>query len=345
MAACPVNDAGVTQLGTLQALSDIDASFTAIEAIAADGDGLYLVVMTDDFTGTTTHTVYRMPPCGGAASLLGSRTSRTNTGGGAVFSALAASGRVFLIMGDGIYSLPTSGGAMATETTDTMVDLGHITVYGDQLYWIDGNSTLWAVTTGGGSAAHTIASATGASWTSVAADASNVYVTAIPLQPDGGALVSGASGSAPNAGPGGSVLAIALPGGAITTLASGLYAPADLVVNGSSLYFTSNMYQVGTDTLGGSGVIQTLPLGGGPVTVIVRDDQAPPGPPLLIGSTLYWIAYGGPDGWQRIRSQPSGGTPLYIPMPRLIGLDGVILSSSGAYWYSSRDYSFGRIAL
>jgi hypothetical protein len=66
---------------------------------------------------------------------------------------------------------------------------------------------------------------------------------------------------------------------------------------------------------------------------------------MVAGTTIYWIDNGGPDGEDTLRMQLAGGAPMTIPMPLLIGLDGLILADSGAYWYSSSDYAFGRIEL
>jgi hypothetical protein len=333
--ACPVNDGGVTQLGKFGSL---DGGFAPIAAIAADEDGVYVVVDASDFTTTIeTTTVYRVPPCGGTPTVLASRTDSPKTGG--TFGALAASHRVFVIMGDGIYSVPTTGGTLATETTSTTVIDAPITVYRDQLYWIDGSATLWAVTTGGGHTARVVAKSTAPmNWTSVAADASNAYVTAIPLPADGGAATASDMAS-------GSVLSVSLSDGAIARLASGVYGPGNIVIAGASLYWTSNMYMPSVDTAAGTGSIETLALGGGSLMDVVRNEAPPPGPLMVLGTTIYWINGGGPDGEDTMRMLPAGGTPTTIPMPRLIGLDGLILASSGAYWYNSSDYTFGRIAL
>jgi hypothetical protein len=258
---------------------------------------------------------------------------------GGTFAALAASHRVFVIMADGIYSVATTGGAMATETTSTTVVLAPVTVYGDQLYWIDGSTTLWAVKTGGGNVARAVASsAVPMTWTSVAADGSNAYVTAIPHPADGGTATSSDQA-------GGSVLSVSLSGGAISTLASGVYGPGNIFLAQSSLYWTSNMYLPSTDTANGTGSIQTFALGGGPSVDVVSNEAPPPGPLMVLGTTIYWIDNGGPNGGDRLRMLPAGGTPTTIPMPSLIGLDGLILANSGAYWYSSMNYTFGRIAL
>jgi hypothetical protein len=334
-ASCATSDGGVTELGKFGSL---DAQFSAIAAIAADEDGVYVVVWADDFTTKIdTTTVYRVPVCGGPPTVLASRTSSQMTGG--VYGALAASHRVFVIMGDGIYSVPTSGGAMATETTSTTVIEAPVTVHGDQLYWIDGGTTLRAVKTGGGNVARAVARSTASTkWTSVAADGSNAYVTSIPLPADGGMATASDPAS-------GSVLSIALSDGSISTLASGVYNPDNIVVAGTSLYWTSNMYLPSVDTVNGTGSIETLGLSGGSLMSVVRNEAPPPGPVMVVGTTIYWIDGGGPDGEDTLRKLPAGGTPTAIPLPSLIGLDGLVLASSGAYWYRSSDSTFGRIAL
>jgi hypothetical protein len=78
---------------------------------------------------------------------------------------------------------------------------------------------------------------------------------------------------------------------------------------------------------------------------VVRNEVPPPGPFMVVGKTIYWIDKGGPDGEDALRMLCAGGTPTTIPMPSLIGLDGLILANSGAYWYSSSAHTFGRIAL
>jgi hypothetical protein len=122
---------------------------------------------------------------------------------------------------------------------------------------------------------------------------------------------------------------------------------ASALLSGASLYWTSNMNMPSIDTAGGTGSIETLALGGGPLMEVVRNESPPPGPLMVEGTTIYWIDNGGPDGEDTLRMLPAGGTPTTIPMlmPSLVGLDGLILANSGAYWYSSMDNTFGRIAL
>jgi hypothetical protein len=327
--ACPVNDGGATALGMFGTLN---GQFAPIAAIAADEDGAYVVVDAEDDTGNTTTTVFGMPPCGGPRTVLGSRMSPTRTGG--TFAALAASHRVFVTMGDGIYSVSTTGGAMATETASTALAFAPVTVHDNQLYWIDGSATLWAVTIGGSNAAHVVArSPAPTRWTSVAADGSNAYVTAVPLSADGGM----------NDEADGSVLSIALSDGSISTLASGVYGPGNIIVTGASLYWTSNMYVLSVDNVDGTGSIEMLPLGGGPLTDVVRSEMPPPGPIMVVGTTVYWIDAQGEAG-DALRTLPAGGTATTIPTPSNESVV-LVLANSGAYWYSPSDYSFGRIAL
>jgi hypothetical protein len=272
---------------------------------------MYVVVDAEDFNGsTTTTTVFRISPYGGPTTVLSSRTSLTRAGG--TFAALAASHRVFVTMGDGIYSASTTGGAMATETATTALAFAPVTVRDDQLYWVDGSATLWAVTIGGSNAAHVVARSTAPTrWTSVAADGSNAYVTAVPLSADGRT-----SDEAD-----GSVLSIALSDGSISTLA---YLPS-------------------VDNVDGTGSIEMLPLGGGPLTDVVRNEMPPPGPIMVLGTTVYWIDAQGEAG-DALRTLPAGGTATTIPTPSTQALV-LVLANGGAYWYASSDYTFGRIAL
>jgi hypothetical protein len=346
-------------LGKFDSLDGQDATATPrsvstlIGAIAADEDGVYVVVEADDFTTKIyTTTVFRVPACGGPPTVLASRTSPQTTGG--TFGALAASHRIFVIMGDGTYSVPTTGGAMATETTSNTLISAPVTVHGDQLYWIDNGSrglpsraTLWAVKTGGGNAARVVATSTAPmEWTSLAVDGSNAYVTAVSTAPaDGGAPTALDPAS-------GSVLSVALSDGAIATLASGVYDPNNIVVAGASLYWTSNMYMNGIDNVAGTGSIQTLGLGGGSLMGVVRNEAPlPPGPLMVVGTTIYWIDEGGgsPVAEYTLRMLPAGAPPTTIPVPSslggLDGLEGLILASSGAYWYRLSDNTVGRIAL
>jgi hypothetical protein len=126
-----------------------DGSFSNIAALAVDDDGVYVVTQASEASFTMDRVqIYRVPPCGGSATLLGSRTTPAMTGG--TYGALAASQRVFVVMGDGVYSVPTSGGPMTTETTSSVLFNAQVAVYGNQFYWIDSSATLWGLATGGG---------------------------------------------------------------------------------------------------------------------------------------------------------------------------------------------------
>lgn len=332
-ASCSLDDAGVTSLGTFAVL---DAQGGGISAIAADDEAVYVVTDSWDATNSHTTVVSRVPACGGPWTPLGSRSSAPMTGG--ANWALVASNRVFLSMSDGIYSVPTTGGGMETETTSN-VPLPVAAVYGEELYWIDKTSNLWAVTIGGGHMPRTVArSPSPAQWTSIAVDAKNAYVTAHPTAADGGLPSASDLGS-------GSILSIALSSGLISTLASGLYDPKNLILAGTVLYWTDNMYMPSIDTANGTGAIRALSLAGGGVQRILDGESPPPGPLMMLGTTMYWIDNGGPNGGDTLRALPSGGAPMTIPAPIIIGLELLIIAPSGAYWSSSYDNQMYRLTL
>jgi hypothetical protein len=301
---------------------------------------VYVVTEADNFaTMIDAIDVFRLLPCGGSAPLLGSRTTPSNTGGAT--AAFVGSDRVFVVMGDGVYSVPTSGGAMTTETTSSLID-APLTLSGDQIYWVDSSPTLWAVEIGGGHTPRMIAQDTTSdppAWTSVAADATNAYVTVNPR--------SGVdSGVVPDAGEGeGSILAIPLSGGSGITLATELVNPGGVIVANGSLYFTT--YTPGppsVDNVIGSGGIESLALpAGAPIGLVINEFPAPASL-VMLGTTLYWVdseILAGSGGSDTVRSLPAGGVPATVSTPAINGLDQVVVAASGIFWASAADQVFG----
>ena len=337
-AACPASDGGVTELGMFS--GELDGQFAGIAAIAADEDGVYLVIDADDFTTMiNTTTVFRVPACGGPMTVLASRTSPQMSGG--TFAALAASHRVFVIMGDGIYSVPTTGGAMATETTSTTLALAPVTATaisstGRRLRHAVGGQDRRRQRGARGRQEH------GADEVDLGGRGRIERVRHRHPPSRGWRHGHGER-------PGQRQRAVHRPRGWRNLDARvGCVWPGQHRRCPGRACIGPRTWTCPTSTPPAVRVqFETLALGGGPLMEVVRNESPPPGPLMVEGTTIYWIDNGGPDGEDSLRMLPAGGTPTTIPMlmPSLIGLDGLILANSGAYWYSSMNYAFGRIAL
>jgi hypothetical protein len=312
----------------------------SIAVLTADDVAVYVVVEVIDYSTQAsaqqmTTRVFRVPVCGGTPMLLGSRVSDQLSG--QVSSALVGQDRVFWVAGDGIYSLPTTGGSVVTETTST--NISSLAVHGDQLYWVDDTAALWAVPSGGAGQPHIVAQTTvPTAWTSLAVDGDNAYVTQMSLS-DGASAVP--TNSDMNNG---SIVAIALADGSMTTLAAPVFDPGNIVVAGKALYWTSDLFMP-SDTTGGMGAIEgmSLPMGG--MRVLAVNEDPPPGPLMVLGDSVYWLTSSGIDGSTTVRVLHSGGAPVTIPidLPAL-GVP-VVLAPSGVYWYGGIDDTFGRNVL
>jgi hypothetical protein len=361
---CTTDDAGTAHLasfltGPVPGTTD---SFTAVESLAADDSAVYASLLVSDFgsDGSSTNRIdiVRVPlDCGSIVTLLASKPGQDD-----VWSSLVSGNRLYLEMTDGIYSVPTVGGALTTEAvTHPLFPANGWTfaVSGGTVGWIDDGGALWTVGTGGGQTPQALASAPASDaglgrWTSIAMDSTNVYATAVPDVGDAGAdgadaaavadaaaAAVDAGGDADDAGGGdrGSVVAIPLTAGAGTVLATGQHVPRQIMVSGTALYWTNSFSIPTTDTASSHGPILSLTLPSGAPTTLVSDDVAPE-QLTLRGGVLTWIVNGGPDGEDAIHSLVAG-TVTNVPTPRIIGLDTLTLGPKGAYWAPSGQELYG----
>jgi hypothetical protein len=341
-AACPLDDAGTILVGMF-GTSDANCPCTIVGGISdvtADDDAVYVVMQSDDFSmKTSTNTVLRVASCGGPATVLG--TVQVPMLNSSIYNAIVASGRVFLVSAAAVYSVPTTGGPIVTETTSTTYNNqfagATITVAGDQLYWIDGAPSLWAVTIGGGHTPRLLASAPSsqpATWTSIAADDTNAYVTAIPSAEDAGTPSAAAMSM-------GSILAIPLAGGPISSLATGQPNPGDMIVANGSLYWISYMpgpQEVDTPT--GTGSIYSLRLPDGAPVGVALDEGPVPSQLLMVGTTLYWANGDEGDDVATVRKEPANQPPATVATLG-IAVDGLTLAGRGAYWVTAPNQVLG----
>ncbi len=312
---CSTDDAGTAILGTF---FESNAG-TSIFALTADQNAAYVVLEAQDdpIDGSTEATmdVLRVPLECGPPSLLGSRSTPGFTS--AVTGAIVAGDRVYFERPEGIFSVATTGGAITTEATPIPWSGGGdpFVVYGDGLYWIDGNGALWAVTTGGASAPRELARApattsSGPLWTALATDGINVYVMVDPGPGNIGAASEG------------TVITIPVGGGPISTLVRGQQVPGNLMVAGGSLYWTT--FDSGNTLI----MKLTLPIGS---PTVVAPGESVVTQLTMLGTTLYWLNNG-----STLRDLPEGGTPATFPTPDSFGQYQVTIAGSGAYWESSQ---------
>ncbi len=123
-------------------------------------------------------------------------------------------------------------------------------------------------------------------------------------------------------GTAGSIMRAPQAGGAVTTLATGLFSPGEIVTDGTSLYWTAN-----TDTMP-DGVYE-LPIGGGTVATLTGTgyslDLA------LNGGTVYWTD----DGDDTVLSMPTGGGTVTTLATGLTAPDTIATDGVSLYWVAS----------
>ncbi len=344
--SCASDDAGTSHLASfLQGpVPGVTASFAAIESLAADASAVYvsLLVSDDAPDGSVQESidVVRVPLDCGAPTLLASKPGQND-----VWRSVLAGDRLYLEMTDGIYSLPASGGALTLEaaTQPLIGGMGNtFAVAGETLAWIDASGALWTVATGGGDTPRALANAPApdawlGGWTSIAMDSASVYATAEPIASGGGDAGSGADAGDGGSGDG-SVVAIPLAGGAATVLAVGQQRPGELMVSGATLYWANSFPIPTVDTASSHGPILSLALPNGAPTIVATDEIGPE-QLTMRGSTLIWVNNGGPDGGDAIHML-SGGAETKVPLPLVIGLEGLTLGPRGAYWGAQDLYGF-----
>lgn len=327
--ACTTDDAGTTHLASFVSgpLPGTTDSFASAENLSADASAVYVSLLVSDFADGSSASridVVRVPLDCGPATLLASKEGQDD-----VWNSIVAGDRLYLEMTDGIYSVPTAGGALTTEAATRPLIPGTgptFAVANRTIAWIDENGALWTVAAGSGQAPSALANAPSGdaglgAWTSIAADSANVYATANP------APVAGDAGGDDGVG---SIVSIPLAGGAATVIVTGQHIPGQLMVNGATIYWTNSFATHAIDTASSHGPILSLTLPSGAPVTLVSDDTAP-SQLTIRGSTLTWIANGGADGEDLIHAL-TGSAVTVVPTPFVLGLDGLTLGPKGAYW-------------
>ena len=136
----------------------------------------------------------------------------------------------------------------------------------------------------------------------------------------GGATISlaGGKGGTPVAGMPSTADTTSSTGGAtITTLATGLQSPFNLVVDATSVYFL--------DCSGAGFVLMKVPIGGGPTTTILSEESSPSAF-VVAGNNIYAL------GESTVMTVPvSGGQPVTLASGQVFTY-GIATDSTNIYW-------------
>jgi hypothetical protein len=202
--------------------------------LALDDEDVY---WTEGAYGAATGVVKKVPLCGGAVVTLAS--GQTNPGA----LALDAT-RLYWISGGQILKVDKMGGPVSTLQSGTTAD--DLVVHGSFVYWgAEGPTAEIERTPLAGGAGATVVPGHLVLTSFLAADATSIYWTT------GG--YEGSLAKAP----------LAPASGAVTTLASGLFNPEQLVVDATSIYWAE-----AADDQGDRGNVMRMPTSGGtPVTL------------------------------------------------------------------------------
>jgi hypothetical protein len=237
-----------------------------------------------------------------------------------------AQGQVYWGTGDGIMSAPVAGGAPSTVVAAPLAYGVRILVHGNQLYWSDGQGDVSTVALAGGSPRLVASGLTG----DFAVDDSNLYATILGEPGDSGADAQDDGGAASGTG---SVVAVPLAGGPVTTLASQQHRPGDPVVSGGTIYWINGSTS-GVDTYFADGTIRTMSAPGATPSTLASGETGP-SELTLIGTTLYWINGENSMFAATIRKLPAGGSPTDVVRtspPGIYGAQGFTVDATRVYW-------------
>jgi hypothetical protein len=201
---------------------------------------------------------------------------------------------------NGIKKAAIGGGSATTLATSSGYNLA---VDATNVYWTTAGGAVMKVGIGGGSATTLVSSGGQGNTFGIAIDSTYVYWTAQSAGP-------------PNSG---TVCRVAIAGGGVTTLASGLSRPQGIAVNSSSVYWTNPS----------DGTVVMMAIGGGMTTTIASPgNTTPPTAITLDATSVYWT-----QSNAVVKAPLFGGSTTTLG-PANVG-EGIAVDSTNVYWTSA----------
>lgn len=270
-------------------LASAEASPTAL---AVDATSVY---WTDYGTGNSDGAVRKVSICGGATTTL---AAGQNWPTGLVVDAT----NVYWLNRDGLMTVPIGGGAPTQLAFYMVTPMGIAVTAGGVVYWFNDGSLM---ATGGG-ATSVVADAKAGNLNGLAVDSANVYWS------EWGCGCPTSDGT---------INRIALEGGGVTTLASGLAHPSAMAIDGTHVYWvTAAGGEVMKVSLGGDG-LTTLATGAEGLAGIAVD-----------ADSVYWINSGEINAPSSLSKVPiAGGAVTTLAKPSGT-LSAIAVDAWSVYW-------------
>jgi hypothetical protein len=261
-------------------------------------------------------------------------------------------------------AVPRPTGTDATTLVASAPFLDALLADGSSVYWADNTGAVWSVPLGGGTPLQLASTGVSDQFPSIALDANNVYIangTAISSVPIGGGaltnLTTASGNTAALAIQAGSLYWVtesspetinemSAQGGSVATIASNLEAPSYIVNDANNVYWADI----------GTGDINSIPNGGGNVTVLVSNQGGINGLAIK-GDYLYWSNFSGivgapagqnpppaklGDGTVNRISVNGGDTKVVV---KAYTMSGITVDGDYVYWSDGQKNTISRTTL